>query len=86
MLFANNEAMQKQLLEGNDGLVARLVKEPAIAKRAELAVKAVLCRPAQANEIKALTEYLQKRDDRPTAGCQQVVWALLTSAEFRFNH
>jgi hypothetical protein len=30
--------------------------------------------------------YLQRRQDRSAEACQQVVWALLTSAEFRFNH
>lgn len=86
MLFANNEALQKQLFAGDDTLVAKLLKVPAPEQRAELAVRAVLSRPAQPNELKALTDYLRRREDRPAAGCQQVVWALLTSAEFRFNH
>jgi hypothetical protein len=86
MLFANNEGLQKQLLDGKDTLVARLLQVPEIEKRAELAVRTVLGRPGQPNELKALAEYLQRRQDRPEAGCQQVVWALLTSAEFRFNH
>jgi hypothetical protein len=86
MMFANNEGLQKQLLEGNDNLAARLVKTPEIEKRAELAVRAVLSRPAQPSEVKAISDYLRKREDRPMAGCQQVVWALLTTSEFRFNH
>jgi hypothetical protein len=57
-----------------------------LEKRAELAVRTVLSRPAQAEEIRTLAEYLRRRDDRPVEACQQVVWALLTSAEFRFNH
>ena len=28
----------------------------------------------------------RQRQDRPEAASRQVVWALLTSAEFRFNH
>jgi hypothetical protein len=86
MLFANNPAMQKDLLEAGGSLVTRLVQVLEPEKRAELAVRSVLSRPAQASELKALTEYLRHREDRPAAGCQQVVWALLTSAEFRFNH
>lgn len=85
MLFANNPGIQKDLLE-NGSLVTRLMQVPELEKRAELAVRSVLSRPAQANELKTLTEYLGRRADRPAAGCQQVVWALLTSAEFRFNH
>jgi hypothetical protein len=86
MLFANNEALQKSLLEGPGALPARLVKESDLAKRAELAVRTVLGRPARAEEVKALVAYMEGRTDRPEAACQQVVWALLTSAEFRFNH
>jgi hypothetical protein len=87
MLFANNQSLQKQLLEGGETLAAALLKrEPDLAKRAELAVRTVLCRPARADEVQAISDYLRQRADRMEAACQQVVWALLTSAEFRFNH
>ena len=61
-------------------------QEPDLTKRAELAVRTVLGRPARQEEVQALVGYMQRRQDRPDAACQQVVWALLTSAEFRFNH
>jgi hypothetical protein len=86
MLFANNEALQKSLLEGPGTLAATLAKEPDLTKRAELAVRTVLGRPARAEEVELLVSYMQDRQDRPEAASQQVVWALLTSAEFRFNH
>lgn len=86
MLFANNEALQKSLLEGSTSLAERMKLEPDLAKRAELAVRTVLSRPARPDEMQAIVGYLQRRQDRPDAACQQVVWALLTSAEFRFNH
>jgi len=42
-------------------------------------------RPAE-DEAKDVFEYLKGRDkDRPMA-LQELVWALLASAEFRFNH
>ena len=86
MLFANNAALLKELLSGPDSLVARMQSEPDLARRAEMAIETTLSRPATAPEIHAAVEYLQRREDRPEEGCQQVVWALLTSAEFRFNH
>ncbi len=86
MLFANNEALQKSLLEGAGNLTERLKQEPDLTKRAELAVRTVLGRPARPDEVQALVGYMQRRQDRPAEACQQVVWALLTSAEFRFNH
>jgi hypothetical protein len=86
MLFANNQALQKELLEGNGTLVTRMLQLPDLSQRAELAVRTVLSRPPEGQELQVLTEYLRRREDRAQAGCQQVVWALLTSAEFRFNH
>ncbi|MDB5305958.1 MAG: hypothetical protein JWO38_160 [Gemmataceae bacterium] len=45
----------------------------------------VLTRPATADERKDVTELLKAAPDRPTA-LNELVWALLASAEFRFNH
>jgi Protein of unknown function (DUF1549)/Protein of unknown function (DUF1553) len=86
MLFANNEALQKSLLEGAGTLTERMKQEPDLAKRATLAVRTVLGRSPRSEETAALVGYMERRQDRPAAACQQVVWALLTSAEFRFNH
>lgn len=86
LLFTNNTNLQKDLLEGGGTLASRLKQEPDHARRAELAVRTVLCRPAKMEEVQAISDYLQRRGDRVEAACQQIVWALLTSAEFRFNH
>lgn len=86
MLFANNEALQKSLLDGAGTLVDRMKQEPDAAKRADIAIRTVFSRPARPDELQAVVGYLQRRQDRPAEACQQVVWALLTSAEFRFNH
>ena len=86
MLFANNEALQKSLLDGANTLTDRMKAEPDMAKRADLAIRTVFSRPARHEEMQTLISYMQRRQDRPAEACQQVVWALLTSAEFRFNH
>jgi hypothetical protein len=86
MLFANNQALNKELFGDKETLVSRMMKVSDPKQRAELAVRAVLCRAAEAGELQVLTEYLGNREERPEAGCQQVVWALMASAEFRFNH
>jgi hypothetical protein len=86
LLFANNQKLQKELLEGKESLAVRLDSESDPARRADLAVRAVLSRPSRPDEVQTLTEYWKHRADRDPAGCQQIVWALLTSAEFRFNH
>ncbi len=50
------------------------------------AVWAVLSRPPAAAEYELFESYLERRKDRPDAALQQMVWALLNSPEFRFNH
>src|SRR5262245_6711465 len=86
MLFVNNEKLMAELLDGPGTLPARLKQIADLDKRADLAVRTVLGRAARPDEIKALAEYMRRRADRPDAACQQIVWALLTGAEFRFNH
>ena len=54
-------------------------------RQVETAVLAVLGRPPVSEEKEWITEYLASRTDRRDA-LQQVVWALFTSSEFRFNH
>jgi Protein of unknown function (DUF1549)/Protein of unknown function (DUF1553) len=86
MLFANNDKLSKELLVGSNSLAERLAKEPTSAKRAELAVRTVLARPATSEEIEAIGSYLDRRTDRSADAYRQVVWALLATSEFRFNH
>ncbi len=41
---------------------------------------------AEADETRVLKEYLADRSDRRDEAIRQLVWALLTCSEFRFNH
>ena len=56
------------------------------AELIDLAVRNVLSRPPDDEEVRTLDAYLAERTDRPDEACRQLVWALLTSSEFRFNH
>jgi hypothetical protein len=49
-------------------------------------VRNVLSRPARAEEKRLLAGYLAQRADRPREAYRQMVWALLSCAEFRFNY
>ena len=87
LFFSNAARVEKELLSDGDGrLVGRLLKLQAPAEQVELAVRNVLGREPDADEKRELLGYLEHRSDRPEEACRQLVWALLTSPEFRFNH
>ncbi len=86
MLFSNNDSILKELLTGPSTLVAKVLKEKSLEQRAEMAINHVLSRSAESAEINILANYLRERQDRPEEAAQQMIWVLLTSGEFRFNH
>ncbi|MHB1423576.1 MAG: DUF1549 domain-containing protein [Gemmataceae bacterium] len=87
LLFSNGTAIEKDLLaDGGDRLLGRLKKLNNREEAIELAVRAILCRPPRDDERKLLGDYLKQRTDRPAEALRQMVWALLTNAEFRFNY
>jgi hypothetical protein len=87
LLFSNNDQIGKEFLaDAGDRLVGRLKQLKDRNELIDTAVRSVLARPASDDDRKLLGEYLSRREDRPVEACRQLVWALLTSAEFRFNH
>lgn len=86
LLLSNNERMQRDLLHGGDKLAADLVKIEEDREAVRHAARAVLAREPSSEELHEMTEYLARRRDRREEACRQLVWALLTSTEFRFNY
>lgn len=87
LMFSNNDAVQRELLvDTADKLLGKLknIKNPEDA--VELAAKTVLTRNITVEEKKAMVDYVATRRDRLPEAYKQMVWALLTSAEFRFNY
>ncbi len=86
-LFVSNGPLLRGWLASRAGnLTDRLAKLEDSAKVAEELYLSVLTRRPSDEEQKEIVEYLQKRaKDRPAA-VQDLVWALVASAEFRFNH
>ncbi len=86
LLFSNGTAIEKDVLaEGSDRLLNRL-KQLKNDEAIEIAVRTILCRPPREEERRLLGDYLKQRADRPAEARRQMVWALLTSTEFRFNY
>jgi Protein of unknown function (DUF1549)/Protein of unknown function (DUF1553) len=87
LLFSNGKRISGEFLgEGADRLVSRLEKTARPVDVVDLAVRNVLSRAPDEEELRALSAFLEDRTDRPDDARRQLVWVLLTDAEFRFNH
>lgn len=81
---ANSPAFAEVIARG--GLVGRLV---ALADERQVVHElfwGVLSRPPDEEEAERLAAYLRAHPERRPTACEQLVWALLTSSEFRFAH
>jgi hypothetical protein len=81
---ANSAAFAQFIAQGN--LATRLAAMTDERRMAAEAFWSVLSRLPTEEETARLSSYLQARSENRSAACQQMVWSLLTSAEFRFNH
>jgi hypothetical protein len=87
LLFSNSDRLQRELLgDAGNTLVGKMKAAKGPEQAIDLAARSVLSRPASADEKKELAAYVAKRGDRLVEAYRQVVWALLSSAEFRFNY
>jgi hypothetical protein len=87
LFFSNGKRIPQDLLADGDGrLVGRLERIAAPTEQIDLAIRTILTRPPDDEDRRVLGAYFAERTDRPEEACRQVVWALLTCAEFRFNH
>jgi hypothetical protein len=87
LLFSNNQRVMAEFLsENTDRLVGRMKQTKEPKEAIEFAVRSTLCRPPTDEEYKVMGEYLQRRADRAVPAYQQLVWALITNSEFRFNY
>jgi hypothetical protein len=84
LYFSNSQEAQDQYLNG--GLANHLDALPEASAKIRTAFRAVLGRDPQTAEVADLREYLESRSDRPREAMRQVLWALFTSSECRFNH
>lgn len=85
LLLSNSEEMEAKIADGN-GIVARLVKEqkPASEIVEELYLGALSRLPSEAERSRALSFVSAEKD--PRRALEDVLWALVNSKEFIFNH
>jgi hypothetical protein len=86
LLLSNGAPLADLLADRPDRLVARLARVEDRRERIDLAVRNILSRPPDDEELAPLDAYLAGREDRRVEACRQLVWSLLTGSEFRFNY
>jgi len=87
LLFSNSDRVFKEFLNDSPGkLLARLKACKNPREAIEGAFETALCRRPAPEEIALLEKFLKEKQDRPTEAYRDLLWALIASAEFRFNH
>lgn len=87
LLFANNERVMREVLRDSKESLLMKVKSHSNRREAvEMAIWNTLGRAPAEEECVVLESYLEARADRLDEGWKQLLWALLTSTEARFNH
>jgi hypothetical protein len=86
LFLANGKLVRGWLAPRPGNLTDRLQKLDDPAAVAEELYLSVLTRRPDAGEVKDVAEHLQGRTADRAAALQELAWALLASAEFRFNH
>lgn len=90
-LFLSNNPVLPQLIAASTtdgGLLHALTTAPSPEAAAVIAFQRVFSRSPAEEEQQAIINYLQQHStaNDTSKAWQQVLWAMLTSAEFRFNH
>lgn len=86
LLFSNANDFKDRIKVSGDRLGGELAAIESNEEMVHRAMKAVYSRPATAEEVEAISAYLAARSERREEAISQIVWALLTSSELRFNH
>jgi hypothetical protein len=86
LFLTNSNYVQTQFLAQSNlaKALSAISEEDALARRAYLSVLSRLPSP---EETDLVSRYLHQRGPKARVeACRELVWALLSSAEFRFNH
>jgi hypothetical protein len=87
LLLANSERVIREVLrDSQEGLLFKLKSLPERRAAIEVAIWNTLSRAPAEEEVQLLEAYLHRREERLEEGWKQMVWALLTSSEARFNY
>jgi hypothetical protein len=87
-LFLNNAGQLKQMIAPRKGNLAEklLDTKVPVEQRVERLYLTVLSRKPTAKEREIVGKYLTTPNAKPEALVEDAIWALVNTAEFRFNH
>ncbi len=87
LLFSNGDRIMKEYLtDGGSTLLGSLKNEKDAKVAIETMIQTVFVRNASELERKSLVPYAEERKDRLPEAYKQILWAMVTCPEFRFNH
>jgi hypothetical protein len=86
LFAANGGSINSWVAPAADNVTERIIKQEDLRAAAEELYLAVLTRQPSEDEAAQVAAYLSSRGSEKAAAAQELVWGLLNSAEFRFNH
>ncbi len=86
LFAANGGSINSWVAPAADNVTERIIKKDDPRAAAQELYLGVLTRPPNEDETNEVVTYLSHRLPDKNAAAQELVWALLNSAEFRFNH
>jgi hypothetical protein len=86
LFAANGGSINSWAAPAADNVTDRIIKKDDPRAAAEELYLAVLTRQPSEEETAQVAAYLANRGAEKSAAAQELVWGLLNSAEFRFNH
>ena len=86
LFLSNGPEIQRYLAPSGKNLVARLSAMTDTGRLIDTAVWTILSRASEAEERGYLIKWVDEHKQSRARACSELAWALLTCAEFRFNH
>jgi hypothetical protein len=86
LYLSNNPGLQTLVSAEPGTLAARLAEMSDPRQIAQTAVRHAFSRPPTEAEFERVTQFLAEQTGEKSRACEQLVWVLVTSAEFRFQH
>ncbi len=86
LFLSNSPTVQKLFKAEGNNLAGRLAKISDANRLVEEAIRTIFGRDPRPQERQELAAWIESQAGDQSRAAEQLVWALATSAEFRFNH